>query len=284
MSFVIDEFVPGRLCILGEHTDWIGGSYRHLNRRIAKGFALVCTTSEGLYAKCSPYKEGYAKYSYASSSGNIEEFEFELAFDTLKQIGKSGSFFAYVAASILACMERAIADGFDSSIILKHGIEINNYKNTLPMKKGLSSSAAICVLVTNCFNKLFNSEVLVGSYNSYKPWARADVMDIAYIAESKYTNSKCGRMDQCVAMGKGSIGLMEFEDYYGVDESLSCTITSLYNHCPLYFVVGNVNGSKNTVEILSALNACFPFPQNSIQVSTLYICSINAPNVLIYIG
>ena len=267
MSVLIDEFVPGRLCILGEHTDWIGGSYRHLNRRIAKGYALVCTTSEGLYAKCSTYKPGFARYSYTSSSGSVEEFICELNLESLRQIGKSGNFFAYVAASLLACLERQVADGHDIELALKYGIEIDNYKTTLPMKKGLSSSAAICVLVTNCYNKLFNTNVLAESSSpGHGLWSRSGIMDIAYTAESKYTSSKCGRMDQCVAMGRGSIGLMEFEDYTGGDESLSCAVSSLYNHCPLYFVVGNVNGTKNTVEILSALNACFPFPRNSTQV------------------
>ena len=32
------------------------------------------------------------------------------------------------------------------------GVHIKNYLNTLPMGKGLSSSAAVCVLVAECFN------------------------------------------------------------------------------------------------------------------------------------
>jgi galactokinase len=36
------------------------------------------------------------------------------------------------------------------------GIEIDNYNTTLPMKKGLSSSASFCVLVARAFNVLYN--------------------------------------------------------------------------------------------------------------------------------
>ena len=37
---------------------------------------------------------------------------------------------------------------------LQRGIHIINYKNDLPMGKGLSSSAAVCVLVAKCFNEV----------------------------------------------------------------------------------------------------------------------------------
>jgi galactokinase len=35
-----------------------------------------------------------------------------------------------------------------------NGIHIVNYKNDLPMGKGLSSSAAVCVLVAKCFDEV----------------------------------------------------------------------------------------------------------------------------------
>ena len=40
-----------------------------------------------------------------------------------------------------------------------HGIEIQNYKTTLPMRKGLSSSAAVCVLIVKCFAEVYGIEI-----------------------------------------------------------------------------------------------------------------------------
>jgi mevalonate kinase len=40
------------------------------------------------------------------------------------------------------------------------GIHIVNYRNDLPMGKGLSSSAAVCVLVAKCFNEVCNRVVI----------------------------------------------------------------------------------------------------------------------------
>ena len=50
------------------------------------------------------------------------------------------------------------------------GIYIENYKSTLPIGKGLSSSAAVCVLVATCFNLVYE----VG-------WNREEIMEIAYL-------------------------------------------------------------------------------------------------------
>ncbi len=49
-------FVPGRLCILGEHSDW-GGEYRSANPSVSIGSTIVISTDEGLYSKCSKNRE-----------------------------------------------------------------------------------------------------------------------------------------------------------------------------------------------------------------------------------
>jgi galactokinase len=36
-------FVPGRICLFGEHSDWVGG-YRRINAEITKGYPLICGT------------------------------------------------------------------------------------------------------------------------------------------------------------------------------------------------------------------------------------------------
>lgn len=78
------------------------------------------------------------------------------------------------------------------------GIIIDNYKTTLPLSKGLSSSAAACVLAVRAFSKIFDLDLDVNQE-----------MELAYLGETT-TPSKCGRMDQCVAFGNKPV-LMIFD-------------------------------------------------------------------------
>lgn len=71
-------FVPGRLCVLGEHTDWAGES-RGRNHAVAYGITVVCATNEGLYATCSAHRPGRIRFTSVSYEG-IERIA-ELSFD-----------------------------------------------------------------------------------------------------------------------------------------------------------------------------------------------------------
>ena len=42
-------FVPGRICLFGEHSDWAGG-YRRINADIERGYAIIAGTNQGIYA------------------------------------------------------------------------------------------------------------------------------------------------------------------------------------------------------------------------------------------
>ena len=70
-------------------------------------------------------------------------------------------------------------------------------------------------------------------------------------------------MDQCVAMGRDGIGLMEFNES-------SCLLHKLSSPIPIYFVVADMKAGKDTVIILNNLNECFPEPNNSQQVFHLF--------------
>ena len=50
----MELFVPGRICLYGEHSDWAGG-YRSTNPSITKGRTLICGTDQGIYAKVRPH-------------------------------------------------------------------------------------------------------------------------------------------------------------------------------------------------------------------------------------
>lgn len=134
-----------------------------------------------------------------------------------------------------------------ATLLKETGIRINNYQTTLPMKKGLSSSAAVCVLVVQSLNDFFQLQLNVNQ-----------IMELAYEGEMN-TPSRCGRMDQCVAMGRDSIGLMEFNESH-------CSLHRLTSPIPIYFVVADMKAGKDTVVILRSLNECFPEPSSSQQV------------------
>ena len=118
------------------------------------GHTIVCATNEGLFARvglCS--NRGHC--SFTSSNGKC--FSVDLSspnyLNELISVAKSWDFFSYVAGSILAMLE--YAESLQLSTIKESGIAINNYKTTLPMGKGLSSSAAVCVLVVKSFSDYF---------------------------------------------------------------------------------------------------------------------------------
>jgi galactokinase len=63
----------------------------------------------------------------------------------LLERARSGDHWSYVAGVAYVMMDRFHV----------RGIRVDNYKTTLPAAKGLSSSAAVCVLVARAFNLLF---------------------------------------------------------------------------------------------------------------------------------
>ena len=93
------------------------------------------------------------------------------------------------------------------------GLRIDNYKTDLPHSKGLSSSAAACVLAARAFNRVYDLKLTV----------RGE-MDLAYQGEIT-TPSRCGRMDQCCAFGARPV-LMTFDgDRLDCDElHIGCTL------------------------------------------------------------
>ena len=105
---------------------------------------------------------------------------------------------------------------------------------------GLSSSAAICVLVAKIFNNIYNLQL-----NNY------DIMNIAYNGELM-TGSKCGKMDQCIAFGKGPFKIIFNKD--------SITINDIKLKDNIYILIIRLNGSKNTIQILDDLHKAFPYP------------------------
>lgn len=137
------------------------------------------------------------------------------------------------------------------------GLEIDNYLTDLPIQKGLSSSAAICVLVARAFNQMYDLKMTI----------RGE-MEFAYRGEIT-TPSRCGRMDQACAYGNRPIMMIFDGDFVDVNE-LNVTKN-------LFFVIVDLGASKNTQQILSQLNQCYPFATNQVKQNVQnYLGSINS--------
>lgn len=226
-------FVPGRICLFGEHSDWAGG-YRRINAEIEKGYTIITGTNQGIYADVLPHP---SKFIYRIKRDHQEDQVFELPMDSksLLQAASQGGFFSYAA-------------GVAYQVLTNYrvrGVEIVNTVTDLPVKKGLSSSAAVCVLVARAFNRVYDLKLTV----------RGE-MELAYLGEIT-TPSRCGRMDQGCAYGNRPILMVYDGDRIDVKE------IAVPNE--LFMVIVDLNASKDTKEILNRLNHCYPFADDDIQ-------------------
>ena len=227
-------FVPGRICLFGEHTDWAGG-HRRTNADLEKGYAIIASTNQGIHAEVNSHPTKLILRTTLSDGRRMDPFEVPMESEALLAEAQKGSFFSYAAGVAYQILTHYQV----------HGLEIDNYLTDLPAKKGLSSSAATCVLVARAFNRIYDLKMTV----------RGE-MEYAYIGEIT-TPSRCGRMDQGCAYGDRPI-MMTFDgDQIDVEE--------INVSRDLYFVIVDLGTGKDTRLILSRLNHCYPFAENEIQ-------------------
>ncbi|VGO12177.1 UTP--glucose-1-phosphate uridylyltransferase [Pontiella desulfatans] len=227
-------FVPGRICLFGEHSDWAGG-YRRINADIEKGYALIVGTNQGLYAEVKPHPDKLIIKASFEDGRRKGPFELPMDREALLEEAMKGGFMSYAA-------------GVAYQIVTHYrvrGLEIDNYLTDLPVQKGLSSSAAICVLVARAFNRIYDLKMTV----------RGE-MEYAYLGEIT-TPSRCGRLDQGCAYGNRPVKMTFDGDRLDVEE-LNVPET-------LHYVIVDLKAHKDTVEILSKLNRCYPFAEDDIQ-------------------
>jgi len=225
---MIKLFVPGRLCLFGEHTDW-AGHYRTMNADVVPGAAIVTGIEQGIYAEVEKSSIFEVQSVAPDLSSGWHDFACRMDEQELKRIARSGEFFCY-CAGVASYMLEWYKVG---------GVRIRITDMTLPMKSGLSSSAAICVLVARAFNLVYNLNLnTMGE------------MNIAYVGELR-TSSRCGRLDQACAFGVKP-NLMIFDG----DE---IEVQPLNVKKPLYWVFADLCGEKNTIKILADLNKAYPF-------------------------
>ena len=227
-------FVPGRICLFGEHSDWAGG-YRRINAAIEKGYTLICGTNQGIHAEVESHPTALVLTSTTSDGEVVGPREIPFELKALLEEAQRGGFFSYVAGVAYQ--------------VLTHyrvrGLTIHSTKMDLPIKKGLSSSAAVCVLAARAFNRVYDLRLTI----------RGE-MELAYQGEIT-TPSRCGRMDQGCAFGDRAV-VMEFDGD-------RIETTEIRPARDLHFVIVDLKAKKDTLAILQHLNRCYPFAENPVE-------------------
>jgi UTP-glucose-1-phosphate uridylyltransferase/mevalonate kinase len=203
-----------------------------MNADIVPGAAIVTGIEQGICAEVEKSSLFEVQSTCANMQGDWHDFACRMDEQELKRIARSGDFFCY-CAGVASYMLEWYKVG---------GVRIRITEMTLPMKSGLSSSAAICVLVARAFNQLYNLNLnTMGE------------MNIAYVGELR-TSSRCGRLDQACAFGVKP-NLMTFDG-----DEIEVQPLNVKKH--LYWVFADLCGEKNTIKILADLNKAYPFASN----------------------
>ncbi len=227
-------FVPGRICLFGEHSDWAGG-YRRINAEIEKGYTLICGTNQGIHAEVESHPTALVLSAMTSDGARLGPREIPFEPRALLDEAQGGGFWSYAAGVAYQ--------------VLTHyrvrGLVIRNDRTDLPIKKGLSSSAAISVLTARAFNRIYDLRLTV----------RGE-MELAYNGEIT-TPSRCGRMDQGCAFGDRAV-LMEFDG----DRLETIDIRPARE---LHFVIVDLKAKKDTVAILKRLSRSYPFAEADLE-------------------
>jgi len=238
-------FVPGRICVFGEHSDWAGG-HRRTNSAIEKGYTLICGTDQGIHADVSPHPSKLVLTSTTPEGERVGPHEIPMEKDSLLREAREGGFFSYVSGVAYDVMTNYHV----------RGLQIDNYRTDLPIKKGLSSSAAVCVLAARAFNRIYD----------LKMTTRGE-MECAYRGEL-LTPSRCGRMDQGCAFGNRPV-LMVFDGDH-------LEVVELRVKRDIFLVIVDLCAEKDTLEILGRLNRCYPFAETELEKSVQeYLGNIN---------
>ena len=219
-------FVPGRLCLFGEHSDWAGG-YRATHPEIPAGLCLVSGTDQGLRAEALPLADVLELTSVLPSGEEIGPARIAARVDELEAAARGADFFSYAAGTAAVIQERFGTGGLRLRI-----------RSDLPVRKGLSSSAAICVLTARAYSRTYGLGL-----------GRAEEMAVAYEGE-RQTGSECGRMDQVCAHGRRVTALCFDGDDLEVGE--------VPPGGTFHLLVLDLRRGKDTRRILADLNACFP--------------------------
>ncbi len=224
---VASLFVPGRLCLFGEHSDWAAEYGLH------KGYCLVIGTDQGLRATAQKSDrfvvETQLPDAAGRSLGRARQMDCPWDAEQLLSAAKdSQEFFRYCAGVAYEMM---------SYPGVKGGLDLRINAVDLPLQKGVSSSAAVCILVAKAFSAVYN----LGMFPN-------ELMEKAYLGE-RLTGSQCGRMDQACIYGKTPV-LLTFE-------KTSVRVEPFPTGGAIYMFIVDLAGKKDTVRILADLQGAY---------------------------
>lgn len=160
-------FAPGRINLIGEHTDYNGG------------YVFPCAISLGVYGVVAERNDHCLNFYSLdfSDKGIIHSSLDNLSYKT------SNHWANYLIGMIKVIM--------DKHFNITHGLDIL-ISGDLPNGAGLSSSAAIELLMGQILNKIFNLGI-----------SNAELAQYGKLVENKFIGVNSGIMDQfAVAMGK----------------------------------------------------------------------------------
>ena len=166
-------FSPGRVNLIGEHTDYNGGH------------VFPCAISLGTYALAAPRTDGISRlYSMNLPEQGVVQFPMHRAV-------KSDAYgWANYPIGVVRVME-------DAGHRAAHGFDIVLY-GTLPNGAGLSSSASIEVLMAVILNDELNLGIDM-----------VELVKFSQKAENEFVGMNCGIMDQfAVGMGKKDCAIL----------------------------------------------------------------------------
>lgn len=222
-------FVPGRLCLFGEHSDWAAEYGLH------RGHCLVIGTDQGLSAVAKPSDDFVVNTPVPNDHGGpIDRWrQMRCSWDIQTLLDAAcdrDEFFRYCAG---------VAHEMKSKFDLHGSINLHITSMDLPLKKGVSSSAAACILVAEAFDRVYR----LGLFPH-------ELMSLAYRGE-KLTGSQCGCMDQACIYGSMPV-LLSFE------RNLEARIEPVFPECRIDMFFVDLAGKKDTVRILGTLQNAYP--------------------------
>jgi galactokinase len=224
MSSSVQLFVPGRLCLFGEHSDWAALYGLH------EGQCLVTGTSQGVYATAAASDR--FQMSNPTTVGTQDHLDCPFTEEAITEIARTpGHYYRYCAGVAMVIRERYPQVG---------GVRLQVTDITLPIGKGLSSSAAISVLVARAFSEVYELSL-----------TPRDLMEIAYFGE-RQAGSQCGRMDQVCAYGEIT-SMLRF-----TTDGLGCDPEPVPSPKKIHLLIIDLAGYKDTVAILNELHAAYP--------------------------
>ena len=222
-------FVPGRLCLFGEHSDWAAG-YRTTHPEIRPGRCVVVGTDQGLRAEVAPLDDVLEIRSRLPSGEVIGPVRIDAHPSALEAATRRHDFLSYATGTAAEVARRFPA-------LAGRGLRLD-IASDLPVRKGLSSSAAICVLTARAYARAYGQALGPG-----------DEMEIAYAGERR-TGSECGRMDQVCAYGRQVSALRFDGDAFAV--------SAVAPGGSFHLLVVDLGRGKDTRRILADLNRCYP--------------------------